>query len=188
MTRLNNAFTHKQDGSGVFEEGQNPIVVGQAAYNSAYGTSFTGGDGLVQIFDTSLTFNTLLGDSLSMNLKPKMIQDEMGEAFELEYGRMSGFLGVETPNAQAGLQNMILHPYVFPPTEVLDGLELPSVLRRVLMLNPLAPLVTVFRDCAFTGRVSNPGTWAAAFGFSLIAWWAGTRLFDRYRDTLVEAV
>ena len=33
----------------------------------------------------------------------------MGEAFEHEYGRMSGFLGVETPNAQAGLQNMILH-------------------------------------------------------------------------------
>ena len=54
-----------------------------------------------------------------------MIQDEMGEAFELEYGRMSGFLGVETPNAQAGLQNMILHGYTFPPDEILDGIELP---------------------------------------------------------------
>ena len=40
MTKLENAFRHKQDGSGVFEEGQNPIVVGQAAYNSAYGTNF----------------------------------------------------------------------------------------------------------------------------------------------------
>jgi hypothetical protein len=76
--------------------------------------------GLVQIFDTSLTFRPLsgrqMGHGLTMNLKPKMIQDEMGEAFELEYGRMSGFLGVETPNAQAGLQNMILHPYTYPPT------------------------------------------------------------------------
>jgi hypothetical protein len=54
-----------------------------------------------------------------------MIQDEMGEAFEVEYGRMSGFLGVETPNAQAGLQNMILHPYVYPPDEIIDGVELP---------------------------------------------------------------
>lgn len=54
-----------------------------------------------------------------------MIQDEMGEAFEPEYGRMSGFLGVETPNAQAGLQNMILHPYTFPPTEIINGVELP---------------------------------------------------------------
>ena len=47
----------------------------------------------------------------------------MGEAFEHEYGRMSGFLGVETPNAQAGLQNMILSPYTFPPTEIVDGVE-----------------------------------------------------------------
>jgi len=122
---LQNAFAHKADGSGVFESGQHPIIVGQGAYNSAYGTSFTGNDGLVQIYDTSLTFKTLLGGTLSMSLKPKMIQDEMGEAFELEYGRMSGFLGVETPNAQAGLQNMILHPYVYPPDEIIDGIELP---------------------------------------------------------------
>jgi hypothetical protein len=55
-----------------------------------------------------------------------MIQDEMGEAFDNEYGRMSGFLGVETPNAQAGLQNMILYPYTFPPSEVIKGIELAS--------------------------------------------------------------
>jgi FtsP/CotA-like multicopper oxidase with cupredoxin domain len=115
-------------GGGVFENGQNPIIVGQGEYNSAYGTTFqTNGpaNGTVQIYDTSLTFQTLLGASLTINLKPKMIQDEMGEAFELEYGRMSGFLGVETPNAQAGLQNMILHGYVYPPDEILDGIELP---------------------------------------------------------------
>jgi len=27
-------------GQGVFQNGQNPIIVGQGAYNSAYGTSF----------------------------------------------------------------------------------------------------------------------------------------------------
>jgi FtsP/CotA-like multicopper oxidase with cupredoxin domain len=116
-------------GQGVFQNGQNPIIVGQGAYNSAYGTSFQNNGpnaGLVQIHDTSLTFKTIDGASLAINLKPKMIQDEMGEAFEHEYGRMSGFLGVETPNAQAGLQNMILSPYVFPPTEILDGIELPA--------------------------------------------------------------
>ncbi|MFN2205824.1 MAG: multicopper oxidase domain-containing protein [Candidatus Promineifilaceae bacterium] len=122
---LQAAFAHQADGSGVFESGQNPIIVGQKgannAYNDAYGTSFTGSDGLVQIHDTSLTFKTILGDTLSMSLKGKMIQDEMGEAFENEYGRMSGFLGVETPNPQAGLQNMILHPYVYPPDEILRG-------------------------------------------------------------------
>ena len=122
---LEAAFAHKADGSGVFEKGQHPIIVGQKEYNSAYGTSFTGQDGLVQIFDTSLNFKTILGAQLTMDLKGKMIQDEMGEAFENQYGRMSGFLGVETPNAQAGLQNMILHPYIYPPDEVLDGIELP---------------------------------------------------------------
>ena len=125
LAALQNAFAHQSDGSGVFESGQNPIIVGQSAYNSAYGTSFTNSDGLVQIYDTSLNFKTLLDATLSMSLRGKMIQDEMGEAFENEYGRMSGFLGVETPNAQAGLQNMILHPYVYPPDEIIDGIELP---------------------------------------------------------------
>ena len=40
LNALQTAFAHKADGTGVFEEGQHPIIVGQAAYNSAYGTSF----------------------------------------------------------------------------------------------------------------------------------------------------
>ena len=36
------AFAHHADGSGVFEAGQHPTIVGQAAYNSAYGSSFVG--------------------------------------------------------------------------------------------------------------------------------------------------
>lgn len=135
---LETAFAHNSDGTGVFESGQHPITVGQSAYNSAYGTGFTTKDGLVQIYDTSITFKPLLksllgnfyeeGNLLTVPLRPKMIQDEMGEAFEQEYGRMSGFLGVETPNAQAGLQNMILYPYSSPPTEVLKGIQAPLVL------------------------------------------------------------
>jgi FtsP/CotA-like multicopper oxidase with cupredoxin domain len=119
---LQTAFQAKADGSGVFQSSQPPIVIGQQAYNSAYGTAFKSNEGLVQIYDTQLTFRNLLGTSLTMPLQPKMIQDEMGEAFEHEYGRMSGMLGVETPNAQAGLQNMILYPYMYPPTEVIQGL------------------------------------------------------------------
>ncbi|HSV85822.1 MAG TPA: fibronectin type III domain-containing protein [Levilinea sp.] len=126
QTALDNAFRAKSlGGIGVFEDGQHPIIVGQQAYNSAYGTNFKVNDGLVQIFDTSLTLKTLLNQSLTFPLQPKMIQDEMGEAFEHEYGRMSGNLGVETPNTQAGIQNMILYAFASPPTEVLDGVELP---------------------------------------------------------------
>ena len=44
LNKLRSAFVHKADGSGVFESGQHPIIVGQKAYNSAYGTAFaTGG-------------------------------------------------------------------------------------------------------------------------------------------------
>ena len=80
----------------------------------------------MQIYDEFLDFDTIAGVPLRMPLERKAIQDEMGEAFEKEYGRMSGNLGLETPNAQAGLQqNLILYPYVNPASEVLDGIELP---------------------------------------------------------------
>ncbi|MCJ7556653.1 MAG: hypothetical protein MUP90_07035, partial [Gammaproteobacteria bacterium] len=60
------AFTHGTDTSGnpipsVFEEGQHPIIVGQAAYNAAYGESFgpaagkpTSPDGFARITDFSM--------------------------------------------------------------------------------------------------------------------------------------
>ena len=41
LKALNAAFLHHADGSGVFESGQNPTIVGQAGYNAAYGTNFT---------------------------------------------------------------------------------------------------------------------------------------------------
>ena len=130
LAKLENAFKSTSlGGLGVFETSQHPIVVGQGAYNSAYGTNFqeTGPlAGLVQIYDNSFTFQTLLGPTLTMPLQPKQIQDEMGEAFDAEYGRMSGFLGLETPNASAGLQNMLLYPFGTPPTEVLRAIDLPE--------------------------------------------------------------
>jgi hypothetical protein len=76
------AFTHKADNSGAFESSQNPIIVGQGAYNSAYGTSFANSTGLVQIYDEALQFKTLNGATLTVPLQRKAIQDEMGEAFE----------------------------------------------------------------------------------------------------------
>ena len=40
LAKLQSAFKHHADGSGAFESSQPPTIVGQAAYNSAYGTSF----------------------------------------------------------------------------------------------------------------------------------------------------
>ena len=64
LARLNAAFTHKADNSGVFESSQHPIVVGQSAYNSAYGKSFsTNGPcaGLCKSSLRSSDFDTLSG-------------------------------------------------------------------------------------------------------------------------------
>jgi len=128
LNALMSAFAHQPDGSGVFESSQNPIIVGQGAYNAAYGSSFyTNGPraGLAQIHDSQLTFDTLAGNALTIPFQWKAIQDEMGEAFEKEYGRMSGNLGLEVPNTEAGTQQkLILYPFVNPATEVLDGIEL----------------------------------------------------------------
>ncbi len=135
LAALETAFkSTKLGGQGVFENAQNPIIVGQGAYNSAYGSSFRDSaplDGFARITDFSLTFNTLLGQgptqTMTMPFQPKAIQDEMGEAFEQEYGRMSGNLGLEVPLTQAGTkQNLILYPYVNPASEILKGVELPA--------------------------------------------------------------
>lgn len=138
LTALQSAFKATSlGGQGVFQNGQHPIIVGQGAYNSAYGTSFPNNGpyaGLVQIFNTTFTFKTLLNNLITMPLQPKQIQDEMGEAFDPDYGRMSGFLGLETPNPQAGMQNMLLYGFAMPPTEVLRGIQLPPGVE----LSPLA--------------------------------------------------
>ena len=127
---LEQAFKHQVDPNGqpvgVFESSQNPIIVGQSGYNSAYGTGFRGNDGLVQIYDEVLGFKTLSGPQLTIPLQRKAIQDEMGEAFEQEYGRMSGNLGLEAPNAQPPNQQiLILYPFVNPATEVVKPIGLP---------------------------------------------------------------
>lgn len=70
----------------------------------------------------------------------------------------------------------------------LEGLDVPVLLRRVLVLNPLASLVTVYRDVVFAGTVPAPSVWVTAFAVGGISLWVGTRVFLHYRETLVEAV
>ncbi len=69
----------------------------------------------------------------------------------------------------------------------LHSIGSPLVL-RILRLNPLASLVTVYRDLAFTGTFSPPVEWVIAWGSALAAWLVGSWIFNRLRDTLVEAV
>jgi FtsP/CotA-like multicopper oxidase with cupredoxin domain len=147
MTKLNAAFRHNANGTGVFESGQEPIIVGQTGYNSAYGTSFAASgwcsspnstnkcDGYARINQQGgdpFTFDTLRGaaagtwSKLSIPLQPKAIHDEMNSTNFDEFGRMQATLGTEVVPATPGLQNVVLSPYVFPTTELLDTTNLPK--------------------------------------------------------------
>jgi FtsP/CotA-like multicopper oxidase with cupredoxin domain len=148
LTKANKWWTStKLGGQGLFERWQPPIVVGQAAYNRAYGTAFgtqptTPNDGFVRIQDDVITFTTLPAKAngvydasagapgygatiVSMKLGAKAMHDEMGASWDNMFGRMSGNLGLEAPNNKPGLaQNLVLYPFTNPPTETFDGLSL----------------------------------------------------------------
>ena len=105
---------------GVFEFSHDEIIVPQAEYNSAYNKTFSA-DQFVRIFESSKTFKTVSGATATIPFQPKAIQDEMGEAFDNDYGRMTAMLGLELPNPAAGVQDFILLPYLSPPVELIKG-------------------------------------------------------------------
>ncbi|HCM39133.1 MAG: hypothetical protein A2X97_11540 [Bdellovibrionales bacterium GWA1_52_35] len=144
LGKLDADFAHKADGTGIFESGQHPIIVGQAGYNSAYGTSFASSswcnvpgvdvttcDGFARISDQGgdqFGFNTLLTPTAKLHVpvEPKSIHDEMNAVNFDEFGRMMGNLGVEAVPAKPGVQNAVLYPFVNPPTELINATLLPK--------------------------------------------------------------
>jgi FtsP/CotA-like multicopper oxidase with cupredoxin domain len=174
LSALNKAFSHKADGSGVFESGQNPIIVGQSAYNSAYGTSFVSSnwcnapgststqcDGFVRVSDTSsFSFNTLKAPTakMSMNLQPKAIHDEMNSTTFDEFGRMQANLGIEAQPPTPGLQNVTLYPYVNPQTELIDATNLPKGDINVTAISSAADGTQIWR-ITHNGVDTHPIHW-----------------------------
>jgi len=100
---------------GVFARSQDPIIVPQAPYNSAYNGNFPADTrAYARIQSTSLTF-TPIGTTSAVTLpfQPKAIQ----ELFENTYGRMAAYLGVELPFTNGGNQTTIDFGYIDPPTK-----------------------------------------------------------------------
>jgi FtsP/CotA-like multicopper oxidase with cupredoxin domain len=124
LSALDNAFRFDSTtgAPGAFALGQDNIVVGQTAYNSAYDTTFPAtfpNWGLSRITDTAISFQQVDGtfvDNLAM--KPKAIHDEMGATFD-DFGRMAAKLGLEVADTNAATANFILQNFVDPPTEFL---------------------------------------------------------------------
>ncbi|MBP1928333.1 FtsP/CotA-like multicopper oxidase with cupredoxin domain [Methanolinea mesophila] len=116
LSTLNAVFAKTSGKNGVFETDQDDIIIPDSRYNTAYDASFPA-DTYVRIFQTSTTFQTLMGQTVTLPLAPKSIQDEMGEAYD-EYGRMSGLLGLQV--AVNNQQNLLLYSYMSPPIDFIN--------------------------------------------------------------------
>lgn len=126
LAALQAEFTTTATHDGVFKRDQDPIVVPQAAYNSAYGASFPSTNvQFAKISSNSLTFNPydpttptkLSPTQVTMPFQPKAISEE----FEATYGRMEATLGVEIPSTNQTVQSTIRYNLFDPVTEILNG-------------------------------------------------------------------
>lgn len=60
--------------------------------------------------------------------------------------------------------------------------------RTAIRANPLTPYTLAYQAALFDGRFPAPALWLQMAAISLVAWIAGTWLFGRLRETVVEAV
>ena len=58
----------------------------------------------------------------------------------------------------------------------------------VVRLNPATPFILGYQQLLFYDTVPDPALWLQMILVSLVCWWLGSWLFDRLRETLVEAV
>jgi len=114
---LQGVFAKTASKRGVFEVSQDPVIIPQASYNSAYNKVFLT-DTYVRIFDSFKNFTTVSGAKVNVTFQPKALHDEMGAAFD-QYGRMSGILGLENVVTTGRVQNFILYNYASPPVDLI---------------------------------------------------------------------
>ncbi|MBL0225460.1 MAG: putative Ig domain-containing protein [Geobacteraceae bacterium] len=109
----------------LFERSQEPIIVGQTAYETVYPDSYFPPnypwEGINQINDHFLNFVTLTGDPVTVPTEPKGIHDEMGASFDPVYGRMSGNLAMQLPNPTTLNAVLVLYGYSDVPTEFVNN-------------------------------------------------------------------
>lgn len=74
-------------------------------------------------------------------------------------------------------------PIIYLPDQVPAG-----ILRQGVLLNPITPLITVYRDIALFGRISPLATWGWAVLVTAVCWVLGATIFVRLRETIAETV
>ncbi|WP_097026786.1 hypothetical protein [Clostridium peptidivorans] len=134
ITTLEAVFAKADNKPGVFESSHDPIIIPQEAYNSAYNVTNLPEDAesaYVQLNEFSKTFRPIdasgvLLPPVTLTIEPKALQDEMGEVYDMGYGRMSGMLGLEFPVSSSNFSQFVVYGYTSPPVEVLRGIENPN--------------------------------------------------------------
>ena len=76
-----------------------------------------------------------------------------------------------------------LTPVLYP----LASLDRFRHLQLLVRANPFTPFTLAYQEALFYGRVPGPLLWLHMAVVGLIAWMAGAALFERLRETLVEA-
>lgn len=79
-----------------------------------------------------------------------------------------------------------LTPILYPLRAVEE--MAPAALSLLIRLNPFTPFTLGYQELLFHGRVPAVGLWLQMAAMAALAWLVGSRLFDRLRETLVEAV
>jgi FtsP/CotA-like multicopper oxidase with cupredoxin domain len=129
LTALKKVFAKTASKRGVFEVSHPPVIIPQAAYNSAYNVTNLPADAAsayVQLHEFSKAFqpidsNGTLQAPVTLTIEPKALQDEMGEVYDMEHGRMSGMLGLEFPITTSNFSQFVVYGYVSPPVEIIKG-------------------------------------------------------------------
>ncbi len=126
LANLNTVFAKTASKRGVFEVSQDPIIVPQAAYNSAYNNTFTttAAGQYLQIADTQKTFRPINPDgvlqpAVTIPLQMKALHDEMGGVYDTQFGRMSGMLGLA--NLASPVHVLIPYGYASPPVDIIKS-------------------------------------------------------------------
>ena len=86
------------------------------------------------------------------------------------------------------LHNLLnLFFFATPIIYTLDQVHV-GVLRRLILANPVTPLIQVYRDVVLLGVVPSPLAWAWAAGVAVAFWTFGAWTFSRLRETIAETV
>jgi FtsP/CotA-like multicopper oxidase with cupredoxin domain len=131
LANLQAVFAKTPTKRGVFEVSQDPIIIPQQAYNSAYNQTFPTDSSqyILNVDDKQKNFQPLGYDSttnawnlqsaVTIPFEMKAMHDEMGGVYDTEFGRMSGMLGLSNPSSNLGF--ILPFPFSSPPTDVVKG-------------------------------------------------------------------